>query len=102
MSVDRWLVNTLPLWLLGLALVGGLGAIAVAGIPFGADMPTAGAAGWPPPVEVAGLTGSRPNQTIPPTWREDIPPRPEPPSGSARRPVHPVRCSAPNSQEVWG
>ena len=31
MSVDRWLVNTLPLWLLGLTLVGGLGAIAVAG-----------------------------------------------------------------------
>lgn len=31
MSVDRWLVNTLPLWLLGLTLVGGLGAIAVVG-----------------------------------------------------------------------
>jgi len=30
-SVDRWLVNTLPLWLLGLTLVGGLGAVAVAG-----------------------------------------------------------------------
>ena len=29
MSVDRWLVNTLPLWLLGLTLVGGLGAIAM-------------------------------------------------------------------------
>jgi len=30
-SVDRWLVNTLPLWLLGLTLVGGLGALGVAG-----------------------------------------------------------------------
>jgi hypothetical protein len=30
-SVDRWLVNALPTWLLGLTLVGGLGTIAVAG-----------------------------------------------------------------------
>jgi hypothetical protein len=30
-SVDRWLVNSLPLWLLGLTLVGGLAAIGVAG-----------------------------------------------------------------------